>query len=205
MCIGRGGVVTAQRRRSTVAIWGRSSFRPSSARTASFCVAIATATFPESRLSYAPFFREILCARAAGGLRCVHGREAKGHDARRGVCLSEERGGMHHFRPLYDRPADFRSQIEAGRPAWQPSPPPEHSRCTRTGFPLDAKRCKWHVVGVRYAATIGTNKTWRAIWLRWLELDRGRSPGRHFGEVAARPAPQIEGAFDATRPSVRAG
>ena len=51
-----------------------------------FCVAITTATFPESRLSYAPFFRAMLCARAAaGGLRCVHGREAKGHDARRGA------------------------------------------------------------------------------------------------------------------------
>ena len=66
--------------------WGRSSFRTSSARTAPFCVAITTATFPESRLSYAPLFRAMLRARAAaGGLRCVHGREAKGHDARRGV------------------------------------------------------------------------------------------------------------------------
>ena len=63
-------------------------------------------------------------------------------------------------------------------------------RRTRTGCPLDAKRCKWHVVGVRCAAPIGTNKIWRAIWLRWLELGRGRSPGRHFGEVTARPAPQ---------------
>ena len=86
MCIGRGGVVTAQRRRSTVANWGRSSFRPSSARTALFCVAITTATVPESRLSYAHFFRAMLRARAAaGGLRCARGREAKGHDARRGV------------------------------------------------------------------------------------------------------------------------
>ena len=35
---------------------------------------------------YAPFFRAMLRARAAaGGLRCVHDREAKGHDARRGV------------------------------------------------------------------------------------------------------------------------
>ena len=78
-------------------------------------------------------------------------------------------------------------------------------RRTRTGCPLDAKRCKWHVVGVRCAAPIGTNEIWRAIWLRWLELGRGRSSGRHFGEVTARPAPQIEGVFDATRPSVRAG
>ena len=87
MCIGRGGVVTAQRRRSMVANWGRSSFRPSSARTAPFCVAITTATFPESRLLYAPFFfRAMLCARAAaGGLRCVRGRQAKGRDARRGA------------------------------------------------------------------------------------------------------------------------
>ena len=38
--------------------------------------------------------------------------------------LSEDRGGMHYYRPLYDRPADLRSQIEAGRPAWQPYPPP---------------------------------------------------------------------------------
>ena len=71
-----------------MANWGRSSFRPSSARTAPFCVAITTATFPESRLSYAFFFCvcAVLRARAAaGGLRCVHGREAKGHDARRGV------------------------------------------------------------------------------------------------------------------------
>ena len=77
-------------------------------------------------------------------------------------------------------------------------------RRSRTGCPLDAKRCKWHVVGVRCAAPIGTNEIWRAIWLRWLELGRGRSSGRHFGEVAARPAPQIEGAFGALRPSVRA-
>ena len=61
-------------------------FSPSSARTALFCVAITTAAFPESRNSYAHFFRAMLCARAAaGGLRCVHGREAKGHDARRRV------------------------------------------------------------------------------------------------------------------------
>ena len=86
MCIGRGGVVTAQRRRSTAANWGRSSFRPSSARTAPFCVAITTATFPESRFFHACFFRVMLCARAAaGGLRCVRGRQAKGHDARRGA------------------------------------------------------------------------------------------------------------------------
>ena len=63
-------------------------------------------------------------------------------------------------------------------------------RRTRTGFPLDAKRCKWHVVGVRCAAPIGTNENWRAIWLRWLDLGRGRSSGRHFGEVTARPATQ---------------
>ena len=69
-----------------MANWGRSSFRPSSARTALFCVAITTATVPESRLSYAHFFRAMLRARAAaGGLRCARGREAKGHDARRGV------------------------------------------------------------------------------------------------------------------------
>ena len=67
MCIGRFGVVTAQRRRSTAANWGRSSFRPSSARTAPFCVAITTATFPESRLFHACFFRVVLCARAAAG------------------------------------------------------------------------------------------------------------------------------------------
>ena len=63
-------------------------------------------------------------------------------------------------------------------------------RRTRTGCPLDAKRCKWHVVGVRCAAPIGTNEIWRAIWLRWLDLGRGRSSGRRFGEVTARPAPQ---------------
>ena len=63
-------------------------------------------------------------------------------------------------------------------------------RRTRTGCPLDAKRCKWHVVGVRCAAPIGTNEIWRAIWLRWLDLGRGRSSGRRFDEVTARPAPQ---------------
>ena len=68
-------------------------------------------------------------------------------------------------------------------------------RRTRTGCPLDAKRCKLHVAGVRCAAPIGTNEIWRAIWLRWLELGRGRSSGRHFGEVTARLAPQIEGVF----------
>ena len=77
-------------------------------------------------------------------------------------------------------------------------------RRTRTGCALDAKRFKWHVAGVRCAAPIGTNKIWCAIWLRWPELGRGRSPGRHFGEVAARPVPQIEGVFGALRPSVRA-
>ena len=79
----RRSAAGARRRRG-----GRSSFRPSSARTAPFCVAITTSTFSESRLSYAPFFRAMLCARAAraaDGLRCVHGRKAKEHDARRGV------------------------------------------------------------------------------------------------------------------------
>ena len=71
MCIGRGGVVTVQRHRTTVANWGRSSFRSSSARTAPFCVAITTATFPESRLSYAPFFRAMLCARAGRPAACA--------------------------------------------------------------------------------------------------------------------------------------
>ena len=87
MYIGRGGVVTAQRRRSTAANCGCSSFRPSSARTAPFCVAITTATFPESRFFYAYFFRVMLSAyAAAGGLRrCVRGRQAKGRDARRGA------------------------------------------------------------------------------------------------------------------------
>ena len=51
---------------------------------------------------------------------------------------------------------------------------------------------------------VGTNDIWRAIWLRWLELGRGRSSGRHFGEVTARPAPRIEGVLGALRPSVRA-
>ena len=61
-------------------------FRRSSARTAPFCVAITTATFPESRFFHACFFRVMLCARAAaGGLRCVRGRQAKGRDARRGA------------------------------------------------------------------------------------------------------------------------
>ena len=35
---------------------------------------------------------------------------------------------MHHSRLLYDRPADLRSQIDAGRPAWQPCPPPATPR-----------------------------------------------------------------------------
>ena len=86
MCIGRGGVVTAQRRRVTAANWGRSSFRPSSARTAPFCMAITTATFAESRFFHACFFRVMLCAHAAaGGLHCARGRQAKGRDARRGA------------------------------------------------------------------------------------------------------------------------
>ena len=47
-------------------------FRRSSARTAPFCVAITTATFPESRFFHACFFRAMLWVRAAaGGLRCV--------------------------------------------------------------------------------------------------------------------------------------
>ena len=119
--------------------------------------------------------------------------ENRGIKIRYKPAVSEDRGGMHHSRPLYDRPADLSSQIEAGRPAWQPSPPPSGHpalrRTRRTGCPLDAKRFKWHMAGVRCAAPIGTNEIWRAIWLRWLELSRGRSAGRHFGEVAARPAP----------------
>ena len=43
--------------------------------------------------------------------------------------------------------------------------------------------------GVRCAAPIGTNEIWYAIWLRWLELGRSRSSGRHFGEVAALARP----------------
>jgi hypothetical protein len=75
-----------ERRRSTTAGWGRIFFRRSSARTAPFCVAITTATFPESRFFHACFFRVMLRARAAaGGLRCVRGRQAKGRDARRGA------------------------------------------------------------------------------------------------------------------------
>ena len=54
-----------------VANWGRSSFRPSSARTAPFCVAITTATFPESRLSYVPFFRAMLRARVRRPAACA--------------------------------------------------------------------------------------------------------------------------------------
>ena len=67
LCIGRGGVVTAQRRRSTTAGWGRIFFRRSSARTAPFCVAITTATFPESRFFYAFFSRHAACS--CGGRR----------------------------------------------------------------------------------------------------------------------------------------
>ena len=66
---------------------GRSYFRPSNAHTAPICVTTTTATFYESCLCHAHFFRAVLCARAAAGglLRCVHGREAKGCDARCGV------------------------------------------------------------------------------------------------------------------------
>ena len=86
MCIGRGGVVAAQRRWSTTAGWARIFFRRSWAGTAPFCVAITTATFSESRFFYACFSRVMLWVRAAaGGLRCVRGRQAKEHDARRGV------------------------------------------------------------------------------------------------------------------------
>ena len=67
--------------------------RRSSARTAPFCVAITTATFFESRFFHACFFRVMLWVRtAAGGLRCVRGRQAKGHDARRGVLAKMEAG-----------------------------------------------------------------------------------------------------------------
>ena len=78
---------------------------------------------------------------------------------------------MHHFRPFYDHPADPRSQIMAGRPpcmtAISTSGHPALRR-TRTASPLDAKRCKWHVVGVQCAVSIGTNEIWHAIWLSWL-------------------------------------
>ena len=70
-----------------------------------------------------------------------------------------------------------------------------------------------HVVGVRCAAPIGepirSGARSGSDLDRWLELSRGsastnRSPGRHFGEVAARLAPQIEGVLGTLRPSVRA-
>ena len=64
--------MTAQRRRSTAAHWGRAYFRPSNACTAPFRVAITTALFTESRFFHACFFRLMLWVRAAaGGLRFV--------------------------------------------------------------------------------------------------------------------------------------
>ena len=123
MCIGRGGVVavTAQRHRSTVANWGRSFFRPSSERTAPFCVAIITATFPESRLSYAlmRLFFMPCCVLVRRPAACaVYMAERPRGMTPDAASKREDRGGMHHSRPLYDRPVDLRSQIEAGRPAW---------------------------------------------------------------------------------------
>ena len=67
--IGRGGVVTAQRRRSTTAGWGRICFRRSSARTAPFCVAFTTATFSESRFFHAFFSRHAAGSCSCGGRR----------------------------------------------------------------------------------------------------------------------------------------
>ena len=81
---------------------------------------------------------------------------------------------------------------------------------TRTGCPLDAIRCKCHVVGVRCAAPIGTNDIWRAIWLRWLDGSTSVEVGRRVGtSVKSRLAqpPRIVDVFDALRPSryARAG
>ena len=114
-CIGRGGVVTAQRRRSTAAHWGHSYFRPSNACTAPFRVAITTTLFAESRFFHACFFRVMLWVRAAaGGLRFVMWPRGQGERDQTGR-LSEVRGGRHRSRSFYDRPAELRSQIEAGR------------------------------------------------------------------------------------------
>ena len=160
MCIGRGGVVTAQRRRSTVANWGCSSFRPSSARTAPFCVAITTATFLESRLSYAPCFFVPCCVLVRRPAACT-------------VHMAERPRGM-----APDAASERRYRRDALLPpiVWSPSltQVPDRGRAarvtaistsghpalrrTRTGCPLDAKRCKWHVAGVRCAAPIGTNE-----------------------------------------------
>ena len=112
MCIGRGGVVTAQRRRSTTTGWGRIFVCRSSAHTTPFCVAITTATFPESRFVHACFFCVMLWVRAAaGGLRCVRGRQAKakGHDARRGVCVIRHAHAVSHV------PSDTRQESTAPR------------------------------------------------------------------------------------------
>ena len=46
-------------------------------------------------------------------------------------------------------------------------------RRTHTGCPLDAKRCKWHVIGVRCAAPMGTHHIWREIWLDRRRISRG--------------------------------
>jgi len=87
VCIGRGGVVAAQCRRSTAAT--RGSFFFSSVE----CTHRPLLrdyhhghVFRVASLLCAFFPRAMLCARAAtGGLGCVHGREAKVHDTRRGV------------------------------------------------------------------------------------------------------------------------
>ena len=142
VCIGRGGVVTAQRRRSTTASWGRFCFRRSRAGTAPFRVVITTALFAEPRFFHAYFFCVMFWVRAAaGGLFCV--TWPRGQWACRQMWrLSEDRGGRHRSCQHHDHTAKRRSQIDAFRLTSQPSPPPATPalRRTRTGPPLDAKR-----------------------------------------------------------------
>ena len=66
-------------------------------------------------LSCVLFSRHAVGSWAAGGLRCVTWPRGQGawHQTRR---LSEDGGGVHHSHPFYDRPAEHRAQIEAGRP-----------------------------------------------------------------------------------------
>ena len=60
------------------------------------------------------FLRRAAGSWAAGGLRCVTWPRGQGAwcQTRR---LGKDEGGVHHFHPIYDRPAELRSQIEAGR------------------------------------------------------------------------------------------
>ena len=92
MCIGRGGVVAAQCRRSTTASGGRFYFRRSRAGTAPFRVAITTALFAESHIFHVYFFRVMLWVRGGRSAACSVWRRVAERPMGMSLDAASERG-----------------------------------------------------------------------------------------------------------------